>query len=122
MDKNQIGKITRTIIGICISLLSIWLAFTVPKIYLIAFPIAGGYVASSMIRRTVEKRGIFEPKHVMGIMLMVWLPLSILGLFILFTLAFDFMSRAVPLIIALSIVFGFTQWLKTVWNDEIYTL
>ena len=122
MDKNQIGKITRTIIGICISLLSIWLAFTVPKIYLIAFPIAGGYVASSMIRRTVEKRGIFEPKHVMGIMLMVWLPLSILGLFILFTLAFDFMLRAVPPIIALSIFFGFTQWLKTVWNDEIYTL
>ena len=122
MDKNQIGKITRTIIGICISLLSIWLAFTVPKVYLIAFPIAGGYVASSMIRRTVEKRGIFEPKHVMGIMLMVWFPLGILGLFILFTLAFDFMPRAVPPIIALSIVFGFTQWLKTVWNDEIYTL
>jgi hypothetical protein len=122
LDKNQIGKITRTIIGICISLLSIWLAFTVPKVYLIAFPIAGGYVASSMIRRTVEKSGIFEPNHVIGIMLMVWLPLSILGLFILFTLAFDFMSRAVPPIIALSIVFGFTQWLKTVWNDEIYTL
>lgn len=122
MDKNQIGKITRTIIGICISLLSIWLAFTVPKVYLIAFPIAGGYVASSMIRRTVEKRGIFEPKHVMGIMLMVWLPLGILGLFILFALAFDFMSRAVPPIIALSIFFGFSQWLKTVWNDEIYTL
>ena len=122
MDKNQIGKITRTIIGICISLLSIWLAFTVPKVYLIAFPIAGGYVASSMIRRTVETRGIFEPKHVMGIMLMVWFPLGILGLFILFTLAFDFMPRAVPPIIALSIVFGFTQWLKAVWNDEIYTL
>lgn len=117
-----IHKICLIMTGVGISILSIWAAFTVAPINLLAFPILAGFVITSHIRNAIEKSEVFEPKHVLGIIFTVWIPLGIFELFILFTLAFDFMSRAVPPIIALSIFFGFSQWLKTVWIDEIYTL
>lgn len=103
--------------GVGISILSIWAAFTVAPIYLLAFPILAGFVITSHIRNAIEKEEIFEPKHVLGIIFTVWIPLGIFELFILFILALDFIGYIAPPLIALMILCGLTLWAKSVWND-----
>ena len=112
-----INKICLIMTGVGISILSIWAAFTVAPINLLAFPILAGFLITSHIRNAIEKSEVFEPKHVLGIIFTVWIPLGIFELFILFTLAFDFIGYVVPPLIALMILCGLTLWTKSVWND-----
>ena len=112
-----INKICLIMTGVGISILSIWAAFTVAPIYLLAFPILAGFVIAFLIRNAIEKSEIFEPKHVLGIIFTVWIPLGIFELFILFTLAFDLIGYIVPPLIALTVLCGLTLWAKSVWDD-----
>lgn len=113
----MLQKITTIIVGLVLTVASIWAIFLTPPVYLLAFPILAGFLVTNLIKDAVEETEIYEPKHACGTIVGVWFPLVLVELFIVFALIFDFTEYVVP-VITILVLYGFISWAANVWIEK----
>lgn len=113
----MLQKITTIIVGLVLTVASIWAIFLTPPVYLLAFPIVAGFLVTNLIKDAVEETEIYEPKHACGTIVGVWFPLVLVELFIVFALIFDFTEYVVP-VITILVLYGFISWAANVWIEK----
>lgn len=113
----MLQKIITIIVGLVVSVASIWAVFLTPPVYLLAFPIVAGFLVTNLIKDAVEETEIYEPKHACGTIVGVWFPLVLVELFIVFALIFDFTEYVVP-VITILVLYGFISWAANVWIEK----
>ena len=106
---NHINKTLFVITGTSLSGIFVWAIYNLPAIFLLVYPVVIAIWITIFSLKKVEH--VVEVTHLIGLVFVVYMPMLLLEILLVFSLFFDFTSTLKPILILL-VVWGWYAWIE----------